>query len=56
MCAVKLPIPDIAIQRSIVAIHHALESRKRINENLKNMITPLCPVLMKGVVDNLAIN
>lgn len=56
MCFVKLPIPDIGVQKSIVAIHHALESRKRINEGLKNTITPLCPILMKGVIDNLAIN
>jgi len=56
MCSIKLPIPDIKVQRSIVAIHHALESRKRINEDLKNMITPLCSILMKGVVNNLAIN
>jgi type I restriction enzyme, S subunit len=56
MCAVKIPIPDIEVQRSIVAIHHALESRKRINEGLKNMITPLCPILMSGVVNNLDIN
>ncbi len=53
MCSVKLPVPDIEVQRSIVAIHHALESRKRINEGLKNMITPLCPILMKGVINNL---
>jgi type I restriction enzyme S subunit len=55
MCSVKLPIPDIESQSSIVAIHYALESRKRINEGLKKMITPLCPILMKGVVNNLAI-
>lgn len=53
MCEVRLPIPDIKIQKSIVSIHHVLESRKKLNEDLKNMITPLCPVLMKGVVDNL---
>ncbi len=53
MCSVKLPVPDIEVQRSIVAIHHALESRKRINGSLKNMITPLCPILMKGVINNL---
>jgi type I restriction enzyme S subunit len=56
MCFVKIPIPEIEVQRSIVAIHHALESRKRINEGLKNMITPLCPILMNGVVNKLAIN
>lgn len=53
MCEVKLPIPDIEVQKSIVAIHHVLELRKKLNEDLKNMITPLCPVLMKGVIDNL---
>jgi type I restriction enzyme S subunit len=56
MCEVQLPIPNIEIQKSIVAIHKVLESRKKINEDLKNMITPLCPVLMKGVVDTLTTN
>jgi type I restriction enzyme, S subunit len=56
MCAVKLPIPNIEIQKSIVTIHRALRSRKRINENLKNLETPLCRILMKGVANNLAKN
>lgn len=47
---VMLPIPDIKIQEAIVTIYHTLETRKRINEQLKNTIKPLCPVLMKGVV------
>jgi type I restriction enzyme S subunit len=53
MCNVKLPIPDIKVQEAIVTIYHTLETRKRINEQLKNTIKPLCPVLMKGVVDNI---
>lgn len=53
MCNVKLPIPDITIQEAIVTIYHTLETRKRINEQLKNSIKPLCPVLMRGVVGNL---
>lgn len=52
MCNVKLPIPDIKIQEAIVTIYHTLETRKRINEQLKNTIKPLCPVLMRGVVEN----
>lgn len=52
LCNVKLPIPDIKIQEAIVTIYHTLETRKRINEQLKNTIKPLCPVLMKGVVEN----
>ncbi len=54
MCNVKLPIPDIKIQEAIVTIYHTLEARKRINEQLKNTIKPLCPVLMKGVVESQA--
>jgi len=54
MCAVKLPIPDIEVQKSIVAIHHTFETRKRINEKMKSMIAPLCPILMRGVVNNLS--
>lgn len=52
MCNVKLPIPDIKIQEAIVTIYHTLETRKRINEQLKNTIKPLCPVLMRGVVES----
>ena len=51
MCSVKLPIPDIKIQEAIVTIYHTLETRKRINEQLKANIKPLCPVLMRGVVE-----
>ncbi len=53
MCNVKLPIPDIEAQKSIVAIHHTLENRKRLNNELKNKIEQLCPILMRGVVDDL---
>ena len=55
MCNVKLPIPDIKVQEAIVTIYHTLETRKRINEQLKNTIKPLCPVLMKGVVESIQI-
>lgn len=50
---IKIPVPDIKIQEAIVTIYHALETRKRINEQLKNTVKPLCPVLMRGVVENL---
>lgn len=53
MCNVKLPIPEIKIQEAIVTIYHTLETRKRINVQLKNTIKPLCPVLMKGVVESM---
>ncbi|MFC6860418.1 restriction endonuclease subunit S [Zunongwangia atlantica] len=56
MCRVQLPIPDIKIQEAIVTIYHTLEARKRINKQLKDSIKPLCPVLMRGVVEMLESN
>lgn len=53
MCNVKLPIPNINIQEAIVTIYHTLETRKRINEQLKNTIKPLSTVLMRGVIEQL---
>ncbi len=53
MCNVKLPIPDIKIQEAIVTVYHTLETRKKINEQLKNSIKPLCPVLMRGVEESM---
>jgi len=50
---IKLPIPPIKVQEAIVTIYHTLEARKKINKQLKNSIKPLCPVLMKGVVEEM---
>ena len=52
MCDVRLPIPDIKVQEAIVTIYHTLETRKSLNEELKGKIKPLCPVLMRGVLEN----
>ena len=51
-CDIKIPIPDIKIQEAIITIYHTLETRKRLNESLKAKIKPLCPILMRGVVEN----
>jgi len=50
---IKIPVPSIEKQEAIVTIYHTLETRKRINEQLKDSIKPLCPVLMKGVVEEI---
>jgi type I restriction enzyme S subunit len=50
---IEIPVPDIEVQEAIVTIYHTLETRKRINEQLKESIKPLCPVLMKGVVESM---
>lgn len=52
-CDIEIPIPSIEVQESIVAIHHTLETRKRLNNELKAQIQNLCPILMRGVAENL---
>ena len=53
---VKIPIPSLEVQESIVAIHHTLETRKRLNTELKEQLQNLCPILMRGVVEKLSGN
>ena len=48
MCDVKIPIPDLKIQRDIVSIFEAYNMRKKINEKLKTQIKDICPILIKG--------
>ncbi|AFL82770.1 restriction endonuclease S subunit [Belliella baltica DSM 15883] len=52
---IEIPVPDIEVQEAIVTIYHTLQTRKRINEQLKESIKPLCPVLMKGVVESMEV-
>jgi hypothetical protein len=45
-------LPDIDTQREIVAMHHVLETRKKLNEALKSMFNPsLVNVAPKKVSD-----
>lgn len=48
---VKIPIPDIKIQKSIVNIYVAYKQRKMINEQLKTQIKNICPILIKGSIE-----
>lgn len=51
MCTVKMPIPDINIQNAIVNIYKNYIERKKINERLKNQIKDICPILIKGSIE-----
>ncbi len=51
MCDVKIPIPPIEIQQDIVNIYEAYLTRKEINEKLKTQIKDLCPILIKGSIE-----
>jgi len=51
MCEVKIPIPDMNTQKSIVEIYNSYLKRKEINEKLKSQLKKLCPILIKGSLE-----
>ena len=51
MCSVKIPIPDIGVQRAISELFAVYNMRKKINEQLKAQIKNICPILIKGSLE-----
>ena len=51
MKEIAIPLPPIEIQKDIVEIYQAYNVRKEINEKLKNQIKDLCPILIKGSIE-----
>ena len=51
MREVKIPIPDIDTQKAIVNIYNVYIKRKEINEQLKTQIKDICPILIKGSIE-----
>ena len=56
LCDVYVPIPPIEVQRSIANITEVFTARKSINERLKAQIKGICPILVKGAVEEGAKN
>lgn len=51
MCNVQIPIPDIKVQKAIAEVYAAYTVRKQINEQLKAQIKDICPILIKGSLE-----
>ena len=51
MCDVSIPIPDLATQESIANIYKVYQKRKSLSEKLKSLIKSICPVLIKGALE-----
>lgn len=51
MKEVRMPLPSIDVQKSIVGIYEAYTIRKEINEKLKAQIKDICPILIKGSIE-----
>ena len=48
---VRIPVPPLPIQRSIVDIYTVYKQRRYINEKLKAQIKSICPILIKGSIE-----
>ena len=50
LICVKMPIPSLETQKSIVLISNVLISRKEYFKSLRNIISNICPVLIRGSI------
>ena len=51
MQEVEIPIPEISVQKSIANMYNVYIERKRINEGLKAQIKDICPILIRGCLE-----
>lgn len=48
---IEIPVPDIAAQQYIANIYAAYQLRKEINEQMNAQIRDICPILIKGSME-----
>lgn len=48
---IKIPVPKISKQKIIAEMFNAYSKRKEINEKLKEQIKDICPILIKGSLE-----
>lgn len=51
MCDVRIPLPDIAVQRYVVELYQAWRTRLGINNRLKSQLKDICPILIRGSIE-----
>ena len=50
---IEIPVPSSVVQKSIADIFKVYNTRKGISEQLKAQINDICPILIKGSIDEL---
>lgn len=48
---IAIPVPELSVQRAIVEIYGAYNVRRKIGEELKTQIKDICPILIKGSLE-----
>jgi len=51
---IEIPVPDMEMQKSIVGLYSAFVTRRDICEKLKSQIKDICPILIKGSLEDTA--
>lgn len=51
MCDVRIPLPDITVQRYAVELYQAWRTRLAINDRLKAQLKNICPILIRGSIE-----
>ena len=51
---IEIPVPDIQVQQYIADIYIVYQLRREINEQLKKQIKDICPILIKGSVEEVS--
>lgn len=48
---IEIPVPELKVQKAIIEIYNAYNARRNINEKLKAQIKDICPILIKGSIE-----
>lgn len=51
LCDVNIPVPSIEMQKALFEINISYIERKHINDHLKERIKSMCPILIKGSLE-----
>lgn len=52
LCKLEFPIPPLEVQRNVANIYKCYIERQRIASQLKDQLNNLCPILIKGSLQN----
>lgn len=51
LCQIAIPLPTTEVQRSIIEVFEVCQIRTNVNERLKAQIKDICPILIKGSLE-----
>lgn len=51
LCEMKISVPNVSVQQSIVNIYNAYNTREKMVERLENLQKDICPILVRGAIE-----